>query len=311
MAFGGARGLSITKGSGGYILLYRKLLDHPLVHQLSAAWFRVFIVILLKVNWKPGIWWDGTKEVIVPAGSLITSVDKLRRNSRVSVKQVRGCLAYLKTANIAAIETAKQYTLITLLNWDTYQNPEAPEGKVDGNQKGELGANEGQTKGKPGATIESGNQGSRESGKPEEQTTRTAHPLSQKARKPASGGGVRSQKSPKPKPHTLLREAMAQYMTLPGEEKVYPDDRQVTETFDAGHGHTEADIVGVLKYFYNERGLLPGTRGGPRHFGWFPVIVNDRYTHLEERAENANPSGFDDWSERNEAKAAKIADGAF
>src|SRR5436309_2912166 len=110
MAFGVARGLSSTKGSGGYVLLYRKLLEHPLVHQLSAAWFRVFIVILLKVNWKPGVWWDGTKEVIIPAGSLITSVDKLRRISRVSVKQVRGCLAYLKTANIAAIETAKQYT---------------------------------------------------------------------------------------------------------------------------------------------------------------------------------------------------------
>ncbi len=53
----------------------------------------VFIVILLKVNWKPGVWWDGNKDVIILAGSLITSVDKLRRISGVTVKQVRGCLA--------------------------------------------------------------------------------------------------------------------------------------------------------------------------------------------------------------------------
>jgi hypothetical protein len=78
--------------NGGYVRLYRSLLEHPLVTQLPAAWFRIFVVILLRVNWRPGVWWDGSRNVDVPAGSMITSVDKLGRLSRATTKQTRGAL---------------------------------------------------------------------------------------------------------------------------------------------------------------------------------------------------------------------------
>ena len=71
-------------------MLFRKLLDHPLMNQLPAAWFRVFVVILLKANWKPGTWWDGRQEITIPAGSMVTSIEKLSKLAGASKRQTRG-----------------------------------------------------------------------------------------------------------------------------------------------------------------------------------------------------------------------------
>jgi hypothetical protein len=148
-----------VSASGGYVRLYRSLLEHALVTQLPAAWFRIFVVILLKVNWKPGVWWDGSSNIDIPAGSMITSVDKLSRLARATTKQTRGALGYLQTASIAAIKTTSHYTVITVLNWGTYQNQDDFEGKLNGELKGKARAKRGQSEGKPGATIEEGKKG--------------------------------------------------------------------------------------------------------------------------------------------------------
>ena len=74
-------------GAGGYVKLHRSLLDHPLVTQLPAAWLRVYVVLLMKVNWKPGVWWNGTQNIEIPAGSMVSSVEKLSRMSGASTKQ--------------------------------------------------------------------------------------------------------------------------------------------------------------------------------------------------------------------------------
>jgi len=53
----------------GWIRLHRSMLDHPLMEQLPAAWFRIWVAILLSANWKPGVWWNGKREISIPAGS--------------------------------------------------------------------------------------------------------------------------------------------------------------------------------------------------------------------------------------------------
>lgn len=152
----------MTETRGGWVCLHRSLAEHPLMTQLPAAWLRVFIAILLRANWKVGIWWNGEREIQMQPGQLITSVDKLSKISKVSVKQVRGCLQYLAAANTAAIETTSRYTVITLLKWEDYQNPRELEGKPEGTLDGEVGASRGQSKGKVGATIEQRNNTTRE-----------------------------------------------------------------------------------------------------------------------------------------------------
>jgi hypothetical protein len=131
----------------GWVKIHRSLVEHPLITQLPDAWLKVFLVILLKVNWKPAMWWNGTREIEVLAGSMITSVDKLAQISRASGKQVRGCLEYLQAANMAAIETTNKYTRLTILNWETYQSNEASEGKQDGELQGNERASRGQAQG--------------------------------------------------------------------------------------------------------------------------------------------------------------------
>ncbi len=137
-------------------MLSRKLLEHPLTTQLPAAWFRVFIVILLRVNWRPGVWWNGTKNVEIQPGSLVTSVEKLSKMARASVRQTRGALAYLKATKTAAIETTNNYTVITVLNWTTYQNPDEYEGKPNDKAEGEPTTNQRQADDKPATRIKEG-----------------------------------------------------------------------------------------------------------------------------------------------------------
>ncbi len=57
----------------GWVRIHRGLLKHPLMVQLPAEWFRVWIFILLRANFQPTTWWDGRREVSLPAGSFITS----------------------------------------------------------------------------------------------------------------------------------------------------------------------------------------------------------------------------------------------
>ena len=138
--------------AGGYVAVHRALLEHPLVTQFPPAWFRIFIVILLKTNWKPARWWDGTKEVTIPAGSFVTSIEKLSKIAKVSAKQTRGCLQYLSTAKTAAIKTTSHYTVITLLKWDAYQGFRNLDGKPEDEPN-----NKGQSEGKRSADSGRGN----------------------------------------------------------------------------------------------------------------------------------------------------------
>jgi hypothetical protein len=145
--------------SGGYIRLHRSLLDHALTLQLPAPWFRIFVVILMRVNWKPGTWWYGSSKVTIPPGSMVTSVENLSQSAGSSIKQVRGCLKYLRAADIAAIRTTNRYTMITVLNWKIYQTAEEAEGKPCAKPDGEPRAESGQSDGKVRAIIKESDQG--------------------------------------------------------------------------------------------------------------------------------------------------------
>src|SRR5690348_2042344 len=84
----------------GWIRLHRSLLDHPLMEQLPAAWLRIWVAILLNANWKPGVWWNGKKEISIPAGSFVVSLDKLASKSGSGVQQVRSALDYFEATRM-------------------------------------------------------------------------------------------------------------------------------------------------------------------------------------------------------------------
>jgi hypothetical protein len=100
------------------------MLDHPLMEQLPAAWFRIWVAILLSANWKPGVWWNGKREISIPAGSFVVSLDKLASKSGSGVQQVRSALKCFEVTGMITREVTHSYTAITILNWRAYQDQE-------------------------------------------------------------------------------------------------------------------------------------------------------------------------------------------
>lgn len=79
---------------------------------------RLFIHLLLSANYKP-LCWQGKS---IPRGALITSRAKLSQETTLSPREIRTCLTRLKSTNEIAIETTNQYTIVTINNYERYQD---------------------------------------------------------------------------------------------------------------------------------------------------------------------------------------------
>ena len=102
-----------------------------------------------------------------------------------------------------------------------------------------------------------------------------------------------------------VRECLARYMRVPGEEKEYPTDRTIVEIMDAAGTHDEHEVNAALNYLYFERGLKPFSKNGPRSFAWFKTVLQDFFQKRRDREAAANPVGYYEWQERNEFRLAK------
>jgi hypothetical protein len=80
----------------GWIKLARQLVDNLLFTRKPHCWLHVWMTILLRVNWRDGVFFDGTEEIAVPAGSWVTSVDKLATNTRTKRQTIRGLFGILE-----------------------------------------------------------------------------------------------------------------------------------------------------------------------------------------------------------------------
>jgi hypothetical protein len=113
--------MSARESSGGFVALYRRLLDHPLWKQLPSEWLKAWLYLLLRANHKPCSWWDGVREIEIPAGGLVTSIEKLAASSRITPRQARGSLDYFEKAGMVTRQTSSRHSIITITNWASYQ----------------------------------------------------------------------------------------------------------------------------------------------------------------------------------------------
>ena len=121
---------------GGYVKIYRRLMENSVWTQLSPAVLKVMIAFLLKANWMEATWYDGSNEVEIPRGSFVTSYPKMAQFCKVSVKQVRGAFEHLESAHFAAYTRAGKWTMVTVMNYSTYQDSEPDEGTAEGTDQG-------------------------------------------------------------------------------------------------------------------------------------------------------------------------------
>ena len=106
----------------GYIKLWRRTLDSGLL-QHPTAW-QLFGYLLLMANSKPH------KRIIAGVmteskpGEVVTGRERLAEELGLSVQQIRTALNLLKKMEIITIRSTNKYSVITLINWDRYQQQE-------------------------------------------------------------------------------------------------------------------------------------------------------------------------------------------
>jgi hypothetical protein len=100
----------------GWIKLHRKLLDWRWFNDVNML--KVFLYILLKSNHKKKSW----KGVDILPGQMIFSRRKVSERLEISETQIRTVIARLKSTHEITHESTNQFTLITVVNWASYQN---------------------------------------------------------------------------------------------------------------------------------------------------------------------------------------------
>ena len=131
--------------NSGYIKLWRKLMKSDMYLALSSTQRDVMIQCLMLANHAPKKWeWNGQVFECQP-GQFVTSLDSLKKKcgKGTSLKMIRVALSKLKKWEFMADEGAKTGRLITIINWDTYQNNYGTEGKEEGKGRAKAGQRQG------------------------------------------------------------------------------------------------------------------------------------------------------------------------
>lgn len=99
----------------GFISLHRKIEEWEWYDDANT--FRLFIHCLLEANFKENKW----RGVTINRGQFITSQPKLANSLKLSVQQIRTSLNKLKSTGEITVYTTADYSIITIKNYDTYQ----------------------------------------------------------------------------------------------------------------------------------------------------------------------------------------------
>ncbi len=100
----------------GWISLHRKF--------LSWEWFdkpemvQLFIWLLLNANYTDKKW----QGKVVKRGQILTTTPKIMEALRFSEQQARTCISRLKSTGEITCKATNRYTIITICNYDIYQN---------------------------------------------------------------------------------------------------------------------------------------------------------------------------------------------
>ena len=115
----------------GWIALHRCLLNKAIWHSSTAEQKVILITLLLMANHKQTEWeWNG-KQFKARPGQFVTSIDSIKKaaGKNISSQNVRTALKKFKTYGFLTDESTKTGRLITILNWDKYQDKDMPANK--------------------------------------------------------------------------------------------------------------------------------------------------------------------------------------
>ena len=111
---------SLYSVDSGYIKLYRKTLQSPIWENSKV--FRVWMWCLMKASYKKHTVIIGNQPVVLEPGQFVCGRDSAARETGLTPQNIRSCFQTLRLMENLTIKTTNKFSIITVLNWDTYQN---------------------------------------------------------------------------------------------------------------------------------------------------------------------------------------------
>lgn len=106
--------------NNGWIKLYRKVWDNPVVTKDCES-FVVWVYLLTNATHKETDVWFGGNKITLKPGQLITGRKKIALDTGISESKVRRILETFKIDQQISQQTSNKNRLITIVNWDKYQ----------------------------------------------------------------------------------------------------------------------------------------------------------------------------------------------
>lgn len=125
----------------GFIKVFRNILNWEWYSDDNT--FRVYMHCILEANYQDKRW----QGIVIKRGQFVTSISQLSERLKLSPKQIRLALDKLNMSQNVTSKGTNKYTIITICNYDTYQDVNVSEGQTNGQTKDKQKTNEGQTKG--------------------------------------------------------------------------------------------------------------------------------------------------------------------
>ncbi|MBQ7030797.1 MAG: hypothetical protein IJN13_00300 [Bacilli bacterium] len=107
----------------GYIKLYRKILDNPVVNK-DNDYFKLWMYLLLMATHKERKIIFGSNMIVLKKGQLVTGRKRISNDCKISESKVERILKALEVEQQIEQQTASKGRLITIVNWDEYQDGE-------------------------------------------------------------------------------------------------------------------------------------------------------------------------------------------
>ena len=101
--------------SSGYVKLFRKMVDWEWYGDPNTK--AVFIHLLLTANYKRTKY----RGVMLKPGQTVIGRKALAKTLGMSERNVRTALNHLKSTNEIAIKPTNQFSVVTIVNWESYQ----------------------------------------------------------------------------------------------------------------------------------------------------------------------------------------------
>ena len=118
----------------GWIKIHRKILDNPIICK-DSDYLSVWIYLLLNATHKeiPALFKG--KKIILQKGQLITGRKSMAKQLKISESKIYRIINEYKSEHQIEQQTSNQNSLITILNWDKYQQIEQQDEQPVNNQR--------------------------------------------------------------------------------------------------------------------------------------------------------------------------------